>query len=102
MAKPKLDARERELTDLLKVTRELRESSHSAGAMTAAVATIKQERDILAELAAYRQMRGMTEQLDAAEMLAKLPDLIAKLPEAAFASIAQAVDERRRRLRTVG
>lgn len=100
---PNVDDRERELNALIRITRSLRKESQERGAMTAAVATIKQERDLLNELAAYRRQKATSHVVDVDGMIAEIPKLIDQLPEAAFIPIAQAVDTRRRnRLRKLG
>lgn len=96
MAKPKRDPYEKDLLDLLATTRTLREEARSHNAMTAAVATLKREQDILLAVETYRRAKGATERADAEAILAELPRIIGSLPESAFATIAQAVDARRR------
>ncbi len=73
----------------------LGEEAKGEGAWTAVSTLFRTRIELTRELAKVQRERG-SEPVDATALIESLPKLIESLPESAFKTIAQAVDERRR------
>ncbi len=93
---PDAPADESVLESLIVEARTLVRECKQSGSMTAAVSAFRAKSELSRELAKVRKDRGTDKLDDLDAILEALPAAIAAMPEAAFAIVAQAVDERRR------